>query len=348
MKATARLLGLSLLGILAACLLAEGALRVLGLYEHVELSYDRATGLIRYEPSTSYRSKGDCYDHMVPINALGLYGPDLAPEKEPGIFRIIVAGSSFVEGMQVTLPERFDTLLEEKLNARAGRERFEVAALGFPANGTYLNMLYYEEYMRELSPDLVIDLMTDYDLAKDAPTTTVPPRFSEDGSVVLTLPEARRNEFVIAGKSLARESRLFEALYQRYLALRAAANELLHPETVTTKSDGREDFATTWETEGRLFRSFKALVEDGTDARFAVASWTTAGHEDRDFVGRELRPRLAELSIPYIDLAPALDRMREETGKDYMLSCDGHWGADGHAFVADALKEEMLRLRLIR
>jgi hypothetical protein len=201
--------------------------------------------------------------------------------------------------------------------------------------------------MKALSPDLVIDLMTDFDLGKDASETTIPPRFSEDGTTVLELPAARRNEAVIAVKGFAREFRLFEAMYQRYLALRASVNQLLHPESVATQSDGRENFAATWETEAKLFRDFKALVEDGTGARFAVASWTTAGHEDRDFVGRELRPALSALRIPYIDLAPLLDERREETGKDYMLPCDGHWGADGHAFVADALMEDMLRLRLI-
>lgn len=337
-----------ILGVFLALLAVEGVLRLFGLYEHVNLVYDTSNGLIRYPPGTEYRSQASCYDVRAHINNLGLYGPDITSAKPQGTTRIIIVGSSFVEGIQVPLTERFDTKLEGLLSAQYPHKTFEVVALGFPANGTYLNMLYYKYYMKALAPDVVIDLMSDFDLGKDAAETVSPPRFDQSGHAILSLPQAKQNQTVIFFKGAARESRVFEALYEKYLMLRVAVHTALHPQDLTTQSDDRTNFAATWDIEGKLMRDFKSLVESDGYARFALASWTTAGHDDRDFVSSELRPITAATRIPYLDLTPYLDSQEEKTGRSAILSCGGHWNAEGHTWVAEDLARFLTSSGLIR
>jgi hypothetical protein len=315
------------LGIVSAVVCMEVMLQFTDSYDYQQLQYD-PSGLILYKPHIHFHSSASCYDVPVTINNLGYYGPEVGP-KSPDTKRIIVVGSSYAEGIQVPLDKRFDQILQQKFVAQG--KKVEVISLGFPANGTYLSILYFRHYIKALEPDLVIDLLVTYDLEKDAPTTIVPPRFETDGKVA-ELPAIKRDSNVLWLKSTARRSKLFEALYRQYLALRATFGSTDRGfETVSTSTP-----IATWDTEEKLLTQFNTEVKS-SGSKFLIASWTPDEVSDRTLMGSHVGALANTHSISYIDLTPYLDTQESSTGESAMLSCGGHWGEWGHQWVAEDL-----------
>lgn len=87
------------------------------------------------------------------LNSKGFNDKEYPREKEPGTWRIVAIGDSFVFG-GVPYQHNFLTLLEERLN-ESGR-RCEVINMGIPCTGpdSYFSLLIREAL--DLSPDLVL------------------------------------------------------------------------------------------------------------------------------------------------------------------------------------------------
>jgi hypothetical protein len=327
------------LGVLIAAIAMEALLHLSDRYVYDALTYDKNTGLILYKSDTDYLSVSNCFNIVAHINSMGYFAPEISPQKEPGTKRILIIGSSFVEENQVPLEKRYDSLLQQRLNATADTHKYEVAGFGFPSNGTYLTMLYYKNYLAQLHPDLVIDMMVTNDLEKDAPTTVNPPRFSDDGKAILELPAVKRDNRVLAIKDLARKSKLFEALYEQYLNTRAILGRYLHPEALkqaTSTESSEHSFSTDWSTEEKLLTQLRDMVVESGGA-FALASWTNEGVSDRAYMSKGLTPIAQKNHLSYVDLTPIIDQDEARTGKSATLVCNAHWGEDGQVYVADAL-----------
>lgn len=98
------------------------------------------------------------YDVDIAINSDGLR--DLQREtldKPAGVFRILLLGDSYVEGLRVPLEETFGKVLEQQLNAGASAgQRVEVISVGVSGWGTDQELLWLREHGAAYQPDLVL------------------------------------------------------------------------------------------------------------------------------------------------------------------------------------------------
>ncbi len=94
----------------------------------------------------------DEFHNLVRLNNFGLHAPDYQLEKPPGVFRILIVGDSFPQGMQVKWDETFPYLL----NTLAPQKSVEVINLSVDAYGTDRELLLYALLGWQFQPDMVI------------------------------------------------------------------------------------------------------------------------------------------------------------------------------------------------
>jgi len=114
---------------------------------------DTQTGVRRLAANTTFR--GD--EHVVRTNALGLRGPDIAPEPADNDLRIAVTGASSIYGAEAarnadTIPTRLQRALQERLE---GRE-VEVINAGVPGARIDDIRRLLTQVVLPLRPDIVI------------------------------------------------------------------------------------------------------------------------------------------------------------------------------------------------
>src|SRR6185503_1706511 len=102
-------------------------------------------------------------------NSIGFLDREPEQPKPAGRFRILLVGDSFVEASQVTIPEKLQSLLGEKLDAAFGKGATDVAALGLSGTGQVNQLAFYEAFGRQLTPDLVVLLAVSNDFADNSP-----------------------------------------------------------------------------------------------------------------------------------------------------------------------------------
>jgi hypothetical protein len=110
----------------------------------------------RLIPNARYRHKELEYDYVWANNSLGMRDRERSPHKEPGSFRILFLGDSFVQGYGVPLEQTMAALLEASLNKPEREKRVEVLNAGIFGYGPFLEYLYLKELMPSIEPDLVI------------------------------------------------------------------------------------------------------------------------------------------------------------------------------------------------
>ncbi len=339
-------------GMLASCLVLELILMFTDQQTYNALMNDARTGLMIYKPNMRYHSSGICFKNYTSINRLGFHAKDIDPEKKPGTFRIVVMGSSFTEAFQVPLEKNFSSLLEAELNANPGKKYdYEVVPFGIAGNGTYLDMIYYEKYAKALKPDLVIDLTTEYELTRNQPTVTYPPRFDRQGQAILDLPANSQNTFVVRLKNFFRNSKLFMNLYFRYLALDSRfKNYLSHPtlfsrvqEPTTQGNTPAPDQTVLWETEKKLLSQFSSLVKRD-NSRFLLVSWFNPQLDDtlkKNYLD-EFEASANRNHFAYLDLAPSMEQAAQREAKSPIWVCDDHWNEFGHKWAATGIHDYLL------
>lgn len=91
----------------------------------------------------------------VRINSKGLRDREYPYEKHPGVFRILVLGDSFADGLEVSLKDSFPKVLETLLNERLDAS-IEVINAGVWGYGNDLELLFYRLEVRKYQPDLVL------------------------------------------------------------------------------------------------------------------------------------------------------------------------------------------------
>jgi len=80
-----------------------------------------------------------------------------AVSKDQNVFRILVLGDSYVEGIQVSIEELFTRQLENLLNgSNNGTVKYEVINMGVSGYGTTQELLLLKDKGFIFSPDLVI------------------------------------------------------------------------------------------------------------------------------------------------------------------------------------------------
>ena len=93
------------------------------------------------------------------INRWGMADRDYTLEKPAGAYRIVMIGASRAQGLGVDYTERFETLLENRLNQeQAGRthQKYEILDLGLPSYSPVQKLMTLEEKGLKFQPDAVI------------------------------------------------------------------------------------------------------------------------------------------------------------------------------------------------
>lgn len=97
----------------------------------------------------------DEFHVLVQLNNFGLHAPPYTLAKPPGVFRILIVGDSFPQGIQVNMQETFPWLLQQNLEAVNGKQ-IEVINLSIGAYGTDRELLLYAMLGWQFQPDLVL------------------------------------------------------------------------------------------------------------------------------------------------------------------------------------------------
>jgi hypothetical protein len=102
----------------------------------------------RPEPSAEFHV-------LVRLNNFGLHAPIYSLEKPDHVFRLLLIGDSFPQGMQVNLEETFPYLLQQELGQIDGKQ-VEVINLSIDAFGTDRELLLYAYLGWQFQPDMVL------------------------------------------------------------------------------------------------------------------------------------------------------------------------------------------------
>lgn len=145
--------------IVAALLLSEGLLRV---FDPLGGSYlfeiHRYSKTVQSDPRFAYlhppNLRETFQDVAVSINGEGLRGPEFAPSKPPGTFRVLILGDSVVFGWGVPHPETFPARLSEAW-AREGLD-VEVIPAGVCSWNTRTEYEFLKAKALAYQPDLLV------------------------------------------------------------------------------------------------------------------------------------------------------------------------------------------------
>jgi lysophospholipase L1-like esterase len=135
----------------------------------MQTTFDPRVGRI-FTPGSELRNSNYAdYTLTQRVNSLGFLDREPPGAKQPGTFRILALGDSYVEAQQVPIADKFHVLLEGMLAKRYPGRRFETAAFGRSSAGTAVELAYYETFGRAFHPDLVVVVFVHNDFADSSP-----------------------------------------------------------------------------------------------------------------------------------------------------------------------------------
>ncbi len=376
----ASLIALSMLiGSVVALLIAEAALRILGV-----------TSRLVYSPNPYYgwgHNAGDEFfwttesrELKIKINALGLRDRDHPYEKAEGTSRILVLGDSFPEALQVRLEDAFSEVLEATLNTGVTKQT-EVINAGVSGFGTDNALLFFNHEGFKYSPDIVLltfyvgnDVRNNWSPLEEQDSGGPRKPFYDIGPEGLTL-----NRYPFdrdAGWSgpikmfLARNSRVYafsRDTWNRFGSRKfeTGGNDDMHGTDARMPLDlplfQREPpkiWDDAWQVTRAILRELKSEVTKRGGQLFVVTVPTAFQvhpeiWEDRfgandslrrvdwtlDSPNRHLSEICSEEQIPNLDLLPMMRNEVSNTGSLLYFFYDNHWNEAGHQFAAMRVAE---------
>ncbi|MBN1202852.1 MAG: SGNH/GDSL hydrolase family protein [Anaerolineae bacterium] len=308
-------------------------------------------------PGRSGHQRTNEYDSYVAINMQGLRDRDHAYDKPDGVFRILIVGDSFVEGLQVKADETFAHRLETQLN-QPGRTPVEVINGGVSRYSTGNTLLFLQGEGLKYQPDLVIYAFYPNDVTENSKSSLFrlengelvqqPVEISFTKRVRSTLYDISYIYRAVLGISLRLEQRtdstLIDTGWGRVLPVYRAA---LHE---------REQDA--WSLTGALL----AQMQTKTAAAHAILVvvylpesfqsidrlWAQVEDSDESLLRDAPNTQLVQI-IPagayYLDLLPGFRAVAQDTALYYLA--DGHFNPAGHALAADLIQAFLIEQALI-
>ena len=297
------------------------------------------------------------------INSLGLRERELARERTPGTWRVLVIGDSQVAGFEVAQDATFTRVAERVLRER-GHE-VEIINGGFRGYGTDQVLLFLREDGVRYRPDVVLYVWA-YNDPEDNMTIHRPFRrfgkgwFDLDAEGRLTLRGTPVPEYPHAANlKVGEDGKVFEIP----VPLLEQAGLWLRDLTVTRSSVATavaniavvmpffwqglrgvaayEDFQPVLERDTRLFRVTEALIREmERTAREAGAEFALVGAEG--LWGDALRDSLGLRDLPVL----ARFRRSLHPGDKVIVPFDSHLNTLGHKLYGEALAEVLLESRL--
>ncbi len=149
-------LGVALIGIIAACLIAEIGLRIFGPPNPHFFTYDGDRGWgLRAGAAGWQRDEGEGF---VRINRDGMRDIDHSIAKPPGTFRIAVIGDSFTEAQELPRMATFWSVMQDRLAAcpALAGQIVEALDLGVDGYGTAQEIMTLDRFGWKYHPDAVV------------------------------------------------------------------------------------------------------------------------------------------------------------------------------------------------
>ena len=366
-KARSRLIRiavLNLIGILAGILVAEAALRILGIGDPSFGRVDPVTGWSGYPHATGYwRSEGASF---VRYNSAGFHDVERTVEKPAGVHRIAFIGDSFTEALHVPPEANFCSVADREIARCASPgERYEILNFGQSGFGTAQELLLMRDRVLKYSPDLVVlAFFTGNDITDNSRALSNDARkpyfVNESGSLVLD--DSFRNSTAYVrtrvAYALVRWSRTFQ-LVKRWLRSRESREALQSREgrswNETRLEIYQEPTDATWKDAWNVTESLIVQMRDearASGAEFAVVTLSNSLQVYPDL--EERRQRLEQLGIddpfrpdkriarlgrdhgfPVLNLAPEMlayvqSRRVSLHGFPNAFTDAGHWNEEGH------------------
>ena len=319
-------------------------------------------GLIR-KPLAEFRHTNNIDFWTVSrTNSLGFLDrePVIDGEQASESCHITMIGDSFVEGREVSIPDKFHVQLE----ALAARERPELnvttSAFGRTSTSQVNQLPFYDEFARHLLPKLVVLVFVRNDLHANSiqgmyPFATV--KKTGDGTLTLrppTSPVYGQTEvntgIAFVSQGVVRLNRSVPFLKPTTERLINVAKTSYFAQWLDTKLDwtvdrGRGAWWVGLDTsmeEGLAFAldQFKERT-DRDGASLAILATQTMRSHGNDWFNR-LSALAEERDIPVID---QYDYIIRQGGRieDAHWAHDEHWNATGHRWAAEALLEYLKR-----
>ena len=353
-------LGAMSAGFAFSLLLAEGALRIAGVGYPSFYTVDRERGYsLRPGAEGVWSREGR---GLVRINQAGFRGKDLPEAPPPGVLRIAILGDSFTEALQVDEQDTFVQRLQVSLSADRScelRRNFpggvEILNFGVGGYGTGQELLTWRHLAKRYRPGLVIlAVYPGNDFTDNEPIVRKDrPVFLLDVNDQLQIDQGFRDSVAFTWR-LSLPGRMIDALinHSRLLQLLNEAKNRLprppSPKAVAPLAATPSERA--WQITDRLIGALATEVS-AEGARFAVISASTPEQVLPNVQQRPKQPfaqeqRLSDLlaprSIPYLPLAPVLQRHADRHrlvlhGFQGQSPGEGHWNVIGHRLAATAI-----------
>ena len=311
-------------------------------------------GLVRYLPQ---------YGHTVSFNSAGMRDREHAEAREPGVFRILLLGDSFMEALQVPFDSSLPGLLETRLSRESGR-RVEVLNAGVSGWGTDDELRYLTEYGVKYRPDLVVVAMTLHNDISDnlrEQWHTVKDGTLVDQQVqpipsfeyrVLRLKAYLSTRFQIY--QLWRRVRQRSEIQQTGQQLTSHVMQLFRIPTSETIARGvnltgmllRQIQTVSGQFGARVVLVLLPIRNQLSDSLFAGmfqgANFPPAAL-DIDRPQRMITPVADSLGIPAIDLLPGFRAWTAYRPEPLYLEWDGHWNEAGHRLAAEEVTRGLMQ-----
>lgn len=140
---------------LVTVMVAEVAVRILRPLSTLVFRVDADLGY-RLAPNQISRSVSRDFNVEIRTNSEGFHDVDHDVVKPSDVYRIVVLGDSFVEGLQLETDEGFTRQLEQRITGWRRDKRLEVINLGISGTGPAQHYRTLELYGLRYQPDLVL------------------------------------------------------------------------------------------------------------------------------------------------------------------------------------------------
>lgn len=258
----------------------------------------------------------------VQTNAHGLRDEEIRPE-EDGERTVVFVGDSVTFGHGLNVGDRFDTLLDEKLE-EAGYN-YRLINTGTNAWGTLQETRFIRDHFDDFEPDIIVVTFTGNDPSDDA-------YFRRKGQSF--------DEIMFPGKRFLRNhSHLYRLatryafiVYHSFTVRRRQRNDA--PAVLDTHS-GSLITDEQWQSTRAILRNFdEAFRNYNPDGRVLIQPAAPQNAE----LAEKLRQLAAELDWTFVDMSAAVEDLPPEALR---LPYDGHWSKRLHRISAKFLYERL-------
>ncbi len=342
---------LALAGVMAALLIAEGALAIMNpeaLRPHPPGMYtlDRDVGYV-LTPSFEGHFKRAEFNTHITVGELGLRGGDPSPRGHNAL-RILCLGDSFTFGYGVAEEETWPVLLQHRLASRYPNCDIDVLNAGVPGYGTDEELEFLKSRGNLLDPDLVI---VQFFAGNDFVDNRSPARAThklQDGILYIVDGRGAQSQplWLRANNWLKTRSHVVSVVSEHlgYLTMRAGLLAALEKPSSEHFTEAEAAVAT------ELLVKI-ASVADGLGARTLFLfvpekMQVLSGGEARVRAAGVVETAAAASSAPWVDLTSIFKKRDDRF--DLFFGGDAHWTPLGNRVAAEVLAQRIVDLGLVQ